>query len=288
MRFATLAIDGTEQACLRRADGRWAPLYLLYGELQGDLLTFLHSGIRDSDEYGNLQRTADQLAPDQALESVESVFRAPYRRPRKIWGIGLNYGDHAGDLHEQAPDQPASFIKGDHTIIGPGDEIVLPSQSQRTTGEAEIGLMMGDETRSVGSEEALDHVFGVCPVLDQTAEDILQLNPRYLTRSKNFPTFFAFGPEVVTLDEFLADRALGEVEVCTLLDGVEVRRNRVSNMTHAPADLVSFHSQMMPLYPGDIISTGTPGAGVLTPGCVAEARVDGLMPLRNPVRAGQA
>lgn len=285
MRFATLTIDGTEQACLRRSDGDWAPLNRLNPQLRGDLLALLDSGLRDTEEYTRLQADADQLPGEATVPAAGAVFAPPYRRPHKIWGIGLNYGDHAGDLHEQAPDQPASFIKGDHTIIGPGDDIVLPTQSERTTGEAELGLVIGQEARSLDPSEALSYVFGVCAVLDQTAEDILQLNPRYLTRSKNFPTFFAFGPEVVTLDEFLADRDLGQVEVCTLLDGLEVRRNQVANMTHAPADLVSFHSQMMPLYPGDIISTGTPGAGVLTPGCVAEARIDGLAPLRNPVRA---
>lgn len=288
MRFATLAIDGTEQACLRRTDGHWAPLHRLHPELEGDLLVLLDSGIRQSDAYAGLPDAADRLPAEDTVGDAAANFRPPYRRPRKIWGIGLNYGDHAGDLDEQAPDQPASFIKGDHTIIGPGDEIVLPTQSERTTGEAELGLVMGTETRNVGPNDALDHVFGVCAVLDQTAEDILQLNPRYLTRSKNFPTFFSFGPEVVTLDEFLADRALAETEVCTLLDGAEVRRNRVSNMTHAPADLVSFHSQMMPLYPGDIISTGTPGAVHIRPGDVVECRIPGVGILRNPVTAGAA
>jgi 2-keto-4-pentenoate hydratase/2-oxohepta-3-ene-1,7-dioic acid hydratase in catechol pathway len=201
-----------------------------------------------------------------------------------VWGIGLNYADHAGDLHEETPDQPASFIKADHTIVGMGDELVIPRQSERTTAEAEIGVVIGREAADVSPEEALDYVFGVCAVLDQTAEDILALNPRYLTRSKNFPTFFSFGPEVVTLDEFLASRALEDVEVATYLDGAEIRRNVVGNMTHSPRDLISFHSQMMPLFPGDIISTGTPGAGVLRPGAVAEARIDGLRPLTNPVR----
>ena len=78
-----------------------------------------------------------------------------------IWGIGLNYVDHAADLSETAPDEPASFIKGDHTIIGPGDDIPLPTQSERTTAEAELGLVIGRYCRNVSEEEALDHVFGV-------------------------------------------------------------------------------------------------------------------------------
>ncbi|HET8960845.1 fumarylacetoacetate hydrolase family protein [Nocardioides sp.] len=283
MRFATVVVDGTEQGCVRRQDGRWAPLHRLDPSLAGDLLTLIEqSAARDL--LDPIAQGAEALGERELVEAGEATYRPPYRRPRKIWGIGLNYADHAGDLHEETPSQPASFIKADHTIVGPGDEIVIPHQSERTTGEGELGVVMGREASNVPPDQALDHVFGVCAVLDQTAEDILALNPRYLTRSKNFPTFFSFGPEVVTLDEFLRSRALEDVEVATFLDGAEVRRNVVGNMTHAPRDLISFHSQMMPLFPGDIISTGTPGAGVLKPGVVAEARVEGLLPLTNPVR----
>lgn len=284
MRFATLLIDHAEQACLQRTDGRWAPLDRVDASLKGDLLTLIERHAASGDQLSALKQKADDLADADLVADDEATYRPPYRHPHKIWGIGLNYADHAGDLHEETPTQPASFIKADHTIVGPGDEIVIPRQSERTTGEAEIGLVIGREAVDVPPEEALDYVFGVCAVLDQTAEDILALNPRYLTRSKNFPTFFSFGPEVVTLDEFLGSRALEEIEVATYLDDTEVRRNVVGNMTHSPRDLVSFHSQMMPLFPGDIISTGTPGAGVLSDGVVAEARIEGLLPLTNPVR----
>ena len=285
MRFATVMVDDTEQACLQRQDGLWAPLDRLDPSLKGDLLTLIERCAESQDAWRPLMQLADGLATSELVPAGEAAYGPPYRRPHKIWGIGLNYAEHAADLHAESPSQPGSFIKADHTIIGPGDEIVIPRQSERTTGEAELGVVIGREASNVSMEEALDYVFGVCAILDQTAEDILAPNPRYLTRSKNFPTFFSFGPEVVTLDEFLASRALEDVEVATYLDGAEIRRNVVGNMTHPPRDLVSFHSQMMPLFPGDIISTGTPGAGVLKQGAVAEARIDGLLPLTNPVRA---
>lgn len=283
LRFATLAIGGVEQAALL-VDDHWAPLDLLDPALAGDLLTLIESQ-PDRDRLAVLRERAGNLNRDRLLARADAVYRPPYRRPRKIWGIGLNYGDHAADLHERAPDQPASFIKGDHTIVGPGDPIVIPSQSRRTTAEAELGLIFGRAARNVRASEGLDYLFGVCAILDQTAEDILQLNPRYLTRAKNFPSFFSFGPEVVTLDEFRAERELDSVEVATIIDGVEVRRNRVGNMTHGPLELISFHTAIMPFYPGDIISTGTPGAGILRHGAVATASVSGLAPLTNPVRA---
>lgn len=283
MRFATLALGDREQAALR-LDAGWAPLDLLDPELAGDLMALIATE-PDPGRLAALRALAGGLDPARLVAPGAAVFAPPYRHPRKIWGIGLNYGDHAADLHEKTPDQPASFIKGDHTIIGPGEPIVIPRQSSRTTAEAELGLIFGRHARDVPPERALDQLFGVCAILDQTAEDILQLNPRYLTRAKNFPSFFAFGPEVVTLDEFLAGRALADVEVATILDGAEVRRNRIGNMTHGPVELVSFHSWIMPFFPGDIISTGTPGAGILRPGSVATAEVSGLAPLTNPVRA---
>jgi 2-keto-4-pentenoate hydratase/2-oxohepta-3-ene-1,7-dioic acid hydratase in catechol pathway len=217
----------------------------------------------------------------------DPVFTAPYLRPHKLWGIGLNYVDHAADLSATVPEEPASFIKGDHTIIGPGEEIPLPAQSERVTAEAELGLVIGRYCRNVSEEEALAHVAGVTTVLDQTAEDILQRNPRFLTWSKNFPGFFSFGPQIVPLDEVVARGAsLGELEVATVIDGRVHRASTVANMRFSPELLVSFHSRIMPLLPGDVISTGTPGAAVIRPGMVATCRITGLPELSNPVVAG--
>jgi 2-keto-4-pentenoate hydratase/2-oxohepta-3-ene-1,7-dioic acid hydratase in catechol pathway len=230
-----------------------------------------------------------RAAPAEVFRDPADVeFTAPYRHPRKLWGIGLNYLEHAGDLSENVPTEPASFMKGDHTIIGPGDPIPVPAQSTRTTAEAELGLVIGRECYQVEEDEALDYVYGVVPVLDQTAEDILERNPRFLTRSKNFPGFFSFGPTIVGLDTVLALwGSLDAVEVSTVLNGSVHRSNTVSNMAFSPAFLISFHSKVMPLFPGDIISTGTPGAVHINPGDVAECRIPGVGVLTNPVTAGR-
>jgi 2-keto-4-pentenoate hydratase/2-oxohepta-3-ene-1,7-dioic acid hydratase in catechol pathway len=203
-----------------------------------------------------------------------------------IWGIGLNYREHADDLTAGYPDEPASFIKADHTVIGPGDPIPLPAQSERVTAEAELGLVMGPYTRDVGEEEAVARLWGVCPVLDQTAEDILQRNPRFLTRAKNFPGFFSFGPGITPIGEVI-DRfgSLADVEVATVRNGEVWRSNTVANMIFSPEFLISFHSKVMPLYPGDIISSGTPGAAVIKDGDTAECRIAGIGVLSNPVSA---
>ncbi|MCU1418404.1 MAG: fumarylacetoacetate hydrolase [Schumannella sp.] len=233
---------------------------------------------------------AAEDAPDEVFSAREAVvFTAPYRSPRKIWGIGLNYRAHAGDLSENVPTEPASFIKGDHTIIGQDEQIVLPEQSGRVTAEAELGIVIGSYCRNVAEDEALDYVWGVVPILDQTAEDILQRNPRFLTRSKNFPSFFSFGPEIVPLHEVLDDEgSLDDVVVKTVRNGEVWRENTISQMTFSPAFLVSFHSKVMPLYPGDIISPGTPGAAVISAGDVVESSIPGVGTLRNTVVAQNA
>ena len=231
-----------------------------------------------------LSSRAERLPPDRRLPRDSVAFGAPYLRPRKIWGIGLNYSAHAADLAALLPkDEPASFIKGDHTIIGPGQPIELPPQSERVTAEAELGLIIGRLCRNVSEAQALDYVWGVCAILDQTAEDILQRNPRYLTRSKNFPTFFSFGPTLVPLAEATAQVALPELVVSTVRNGAVERTDTVSHMTFGPEALVSFHSHVMPLFPGDIISTGTPGAVEIRDGDTVECRITGLDALANPV-----
>lgn len=282
--LATATVAGSNETAVvvdpRRGVARVADLVPGF---TGDVLALLVDGVSD--------RLADlaEAAPGGIFRDAADVdFVAPYRRPRKIWGIGLNYVEHAGDLAETVPTEPASFLKGDHTIIGPGDPIPVPSQSNRTTAEAELGLVIGRECYQVEEDVALDYVAGVCPVLDQTAEDILERNPRFLTRSKNFPGFFSFGPWIVGLDDVLAHwGTLGAVEVSTVLNGAVQRKNVVANMTFDPAFLVSFHSKVMPLFPGDIISTGTPGAVRITPGDVVECRIPGVGVLANPVLSGR-
>jgi 2-keto-4-pentenoate hydratase/2-oxohepta-3-ene-1,7-dioic acid hydratase in catechol pathway len=286
LRLATVRLEGVETAAVVLDNGA-VPMVVINDSLgtgwPTELLLLIAGDLR-----GDLRRWRDELSADELEEisdeavPLSEISYAPlYRRPRKIWGIGLNYVEHAEDLEEASPtDEPASFMRPDTTIIGPGEEIVLPDQSERVTAEAELALIIGREAKDVSEEEAPSVVSGFTTVLDMTAEDILRKNPRYLTRSKSFDTFFSFGPELVTPDE-IAD--VGALEVFTVLNGEVQRTNTVSNMMFSPWWLVSFHSQVMTLLPGDIISTGTPGAVVIREGDVAECRITGFEPLSNPV-----
>jgi len=282
LRLATIRRNGEETAAIILPGGQLPVREMsdLRGGKKVDLLSLLESG-----RFHELKGSYDKGKVEvRAARSVRFEYGPLYRRPRKIWGIGLNYVEHAGDLSETAPsEEPASFMRPDTTIIGPGEEVVLPAQSERVTAEGELALVIGREAKNVSEEEAPSVVAGLTTVLDMTAEDILRKNPRYLTRAKSFDTFFSFGPQLVTLDE------VGEMEdltVATVLNGEVKRENVVSNMTFSPWFLVSFHSKVMTLLPGDIISTGTPGAVQIRDGDVVECRITGFEPLSNPVVRG--
>ena len=102
-------------------------------------------------------READERLPrmpEFSLPEPLALFGPLYRRPRKIWGIGLNYREHAAALHEGPPSaEPGSFMKPDTAIIGPGDAICLPALSERVTGEAELAIIIGKECRNVPQED---------------------------------------------------------------------------------------------------------------------------------------
>lgn len=283
MRFATIKFQGREQAAV--VTGRGLVPVSAINHYLGTAWPTEMPGLIAAGLSPRLVAAAGEVPAEFVLDSAAVQYGPLYRHPRKIWGIGLNYKEHQNDLGAPFPVEPASFIKGDHTIVGPGDEILLPPQSKRVTAEAEIGVIIGKECYQVSEEAAPAYIAGVCLILDQTAEDILQVNPRFLTRAKNFPTFFSFGPELITMDE--VNQIYGDihdVKVATVKNGSLHRENVVRNMAYPPYFLVSFHSHVMPLYPGDIISTGTPGAVVIENGDVAECRVEGLGVLKNPVR----
>lgn len=287
MRLATIKTGDTETAAIVFCSGA-LPLGAVNAVSDTawptDLLSLLEQGLlRD---LWTWFRSLDGDALDVFAGSLippEQISYGPlYRKPRKIWGIGLNYAEHAGDLSETAPsEEPASFMRPDTSIIGPGDEIKLPPQSDRVTGEAELGVVIGWEAKDISERAVPSVIAGFTTILDMTAEDILRRNPRYLTRSKSFDTFFSFGPQLLTPDEV---GELGELEVQTLLNGEVLRRNTVSSMMFSPSWLVSFHSKVMTLLPGDVISTGTPGAVVIEDRDVLGCRIDGFEPLYNPVR----
>jgi 2-keto-4-pentenoate hydratase/2-oxohepta-3-ene-1,7-dioic acid hydratase in catechol pathway len=249
-----------------------------------DMLLLIQSGELEelNKWYCTGGREALGMLRHQAIPQDVARFAPLYRSPRKIWGIGLNYREHAADLSEKLPTaEPASFMKPDTTIIGYEDYVEIPLQSKRTTAEGELGIIIGRKCKDVERKDWLSVVAGFTTIIDMTAEDILRKNPRYLTMSKSFDTFFSFGPLLLTPDEI--NNVMG-LNVATVINGRVHARNIVANMTFPPDLLVSFHSKIMTMLPGDIIATGTPGAVPIADGDTVACWIDGFEPLVNPVR----
>lgn len=221
---------------------------------------------------GRLPAVVDLPASRTPAESLS--FGLPFD-PGKLWGIGLNYADHAADLDEVRPDEPASFMKPETALTAPGGPIRLPpaAETSRVTAEAELGVVIGRTCTDVAEDDFERVVAGVVPVIDVTAEDVLQRNPRFLTRAKSYDTFLVAGPWVSL--PATAERLAGTT-IRTVINGETVAENAVDRMLFPPDELVSVHSRVMTLEPGDLISTGTPGAGVVEAGDTVRAEVDGV------------
>jgi 2-keto-4-pentenoate hydratase/2-oxohepta-3-ene-1,7-dioic acid hydratase in catechol pathway len=229
---------------------------------------------------GDLGDPDDATADRVPAETLS--FGPPLERFGKLWGIGLNYAEHAGDLDEDRPTEPASFMKPNTALTGPGGPIRLPprAQSERVTAEAELAVLVGRACHGVDADRVDDVVAGFLPVIDMTAEDVLQRNPRFLTRAKSYDSFLVVGSMVAVPD---GPPALDDLTVRTEINDEVKAENRVRNMLFPPRELVAFHSEVTTLRPGDLFSTGTPGAAPIEPGDHVRATVESVGSVEAPV-----
>jgi 2-keto-4-pentenoate hydratase/2-oxohepta-3-ene-1,7-dioic acid hydratase in catechol pathway len=229
-----------------------------------NLLALIVEGVKDLPTKG---------IPPIPFEQIEP--RLPYDVPPKIWCIGLNYHSHAVDINAVQPEEPGSFMKPASCMFQPDTHIVLPPAefSDDVDAEGELGVVIGRTCRYVPREHVQEVIFGFTTTLDLTALDVLRKNPRYLTRSKSFDTFFSFGPVIVTADEVPDVESL---EVITEHNDGICSRDFVRNMKMGPLDLVSYHSNYMTLHPGDLFSTGCPKGARIKPGDRVGARIEGV------------
>ncbi|OMF37263.1 fumarylacetoacetate hydrolase [Paenibacillus sp. FSL H8-0548] len=284
MKISTVKVNGQELAALPSENGLVLIETINKSEGTGwsaelfELIRFaeLEQLSKWYDEGGK-----EKLIQLTAIPYEEVEYGPLYRHPRKIWGIGMNYVKDAAELATTAPDdEPVSFMKPDTTLIGPLDAIRIPLGAGQITAEAELGIIIGKTCKNITEAEAQDVIAGYTTTIDITASDIHARNPRYLTRAKSFDTFFSFGPQLITKDEFPDPL---EMEVKTVINDEIAHRNKVFNMKFRPWFTVAFHSKVMTLLPGDIIMTGTPGAVVIRNGDIIECQIKGFEPLRNPV-----
>jgi acylpyruvate hydrolase len=211
----------------------------------------------------------------------------PVLRPGKIFGVGLNYAEHAAEQNAKTPETPLIFSKCVTALIGPEDPIRLPRASDQVDYEAELAVVIGKRARSIEAAAAMYYVAGYTIMNDVTARD-LQRRERQWARAKGLDTFAPCGPWLVTTDE-IADPHVLAIEL--RLNGERRQKSNTNDLIFKIPELIEFISQDLTLLPGDIITTGTPsGVGVysqppsfLKPGDRIEIKIDRIGTLSNPV-----
>ncbi len=238
-----------------------------WGWLYQDRIGFL-----DGDLFGEYRRREAEIP----LEMVRLL--APLL-PQKIICLGRNYAEHAREQGAELPETPLIFLKPPSAIIGPGQAILLPPQSQQVEHEAELAVVIGRSGRWIAAEAAWDYVLGYTIANDVTARDLQRRDGQW-TRGKGFDTFCPLGPWIETefdpADALVTCRVNGEVrQMATTRD-----------LLFGIPQLIAFISSVMTLEPGDVILTGTPaGVSPLQDGDVVSVEIEGLGELSNPVRA---
>jgi len=184
----------------------------------------------------------------------------PWSGCGKFICVGLNYADHAAESGMPIPAEPVLFTKHTSTMIGCNDPVVLPQGSVKTDWEVELGVVIGRKARYVAEAEALAHVAGYCVVNDVSEREYQLERGGTWDKGKGCDTFGPVGPWLVTADEVADPQALA---MWLEVNGRRFQNGSTKTMVFGVAQLVSYISRFMTLYPGDLITTGTPpGVGM--------------------------
>ncbi|MBN2474053.1 MAG: fumarylacetoacetate hydrolase family protein [Pirellulales bacterium] len=236
-----------------------------------------------------LARARRALEAGEPLAATRPELTPPVPSPEKIFGIGLNYADHARESGAAPPPEPVLFNKLTTAATADGQPIVLPRLSQEVDFEAELVVVIGVGGRHIPRERAEGHIAAYCCGNDVSARDWQLHKPggQWLL-GKSFDSFAPFGPVLVTADE-IPDP--GNLRVRLRLNGQTMQDSSTSQLIFPVDELIEYISGVCTLSPGDLIFTGTPpGVGFarkppvfLKPGDTVEVEIDGLGILRNPV-----
>ncbi|MCY1502444.1 Ureidoglycolate lyase [compost metagenome] len=211
--------------------------------------------------------TPGGLAPLRALDpaSLPLVDRPgrlapPWSGMGKFICIGLNYADHAAESGLPVPAEPVIFMKPTSAVVGCNDPVVLPQGSVKTDWEVELGVVIGERARYVSEADAMKHVAGYCVVNDVSEREYQIERGGTWDKGKGCDTFGPVGPWLATADEIADPQAL---DMWLDVNGKRYQNGSTRTMVFGVAQLVSYVSRFMTLYPGDLISTGTPpGVGM--------------------------
>ncbi|NIJ41069.1 2-keto-4-pentenoate hydratase/2-oxohepta-3-ene-1,7-dioic acid hydratase in catechol pathway [Parvibaculum indicum] len=275
MRLVRFGGAGAESPGLLDDEGRVRDLSGHVGELAGETLS-----PESLERLRGLDRSSLPLVPDGVRLGVCVAGTG------KILCIGKNYADHAAEMKSDLPPEPLLFMKATSALAGPFDEVCAPRRTAKLDYEGELALVIGRATKYVSEADALAHVAGYTIMNDVSERAFQNERGGQFTKGKSSDGFAPLGPWLVTTDEIADPQAL---RVRTWVDDELRQDGNTSNMIFSAAFIVSYLSEFMTLYPGDVISTGTPhgvAAGMTPPGWVRDGQtvrvaIDGLGEIAN-------
>jgi 2-keto-4-pentenoate hydratase/2-oxohepta-3-ene-1,7-dioic acid hydratase in catechol pathway len=235
-------------------------------------------GVVEGDQITKLERNfLEDVTKTELVFPLSAVQLLPPVEPSKIICIGLNFAEHAKEMGESTQSEPLLFFKPPSTLIGSGEEIVLPRQSKQVELEVELAMVVGKKAKNVSRLNAPDYVLGFTVANDVTARDV-QFSDLQWARSKAFDTFGPLGPWIET--EFDPS----DKELISRVNGQLRQRGNTSLMVNHPYDLLAYASENLTLFPGDVVLTGSPaGISSFSSGDLVECEIEGIGVLSNPV-----
>jgi 2-keto-4-pentenoate hydratase/2-oxohepta-3-ene-1,7-dioic acid hydratase in catechol pathway len=250
-------------------------------------------GHRIDDLYQNwpgfVQWAAESApAPDQPFEVSE--LDAPVQRPRQVFGIGLNYLDHAAESGVSVPSSATVFTKFPTCLVGPTAAVELPSTT--VDWEVELVVVIGRTADRVSEHDAWDYVAGLTVGQDISERTVQLAGPvPQFSLGKSYRTFGPIGPWLVTPDDL---ERRDDLELQCSVSGRVLQKGRTGQMVFSVSELIAQISQVCPMLPGDLVFTGTPpGVGMarkpqefLQPGTTLISEIEGIGKLTNPIVAG--
>jgi 2-keto-4-pentenoate hydratase/2-oxohepta-3-ene-1,7-dioic acid hydratase in catechol pathway len=240
-------------------------------------------GVVDGDAVRELARSPyesiEATGPAHALSGVRLAAPAD---PSKIVCGGLNYYGHAKEVGLPIPKVSACFLKPPTSLIGTGDAIVYPPETERLEFEAELAVVIKRRMRNVAPADVPSHILGYTCANDVTARDIQVEGGNFLNLcvSKSFDTFCPLGPWLST------DVDPSDLGMTLEVDGKVRQSARTADMIFPVPEMLAYFSRVMTLLPGDLILTGTPaGIGRMEIGQTCRLSIEGIGTLENPIVA---
>jgi len=223
-------------------------------------------------------------------QKIEERIACPIHRPSKIICLGKNYAEHAKEGGFENPEKPLIFCKTPNALNGPFDPIILPKSSGQVDWEVELAVVIAKEGKRINRTDAFDYIAGFTVMNDVSGREA-QFSDSQWFRGKSFDSFAPAGPVIVTVDE-IGD--VNNLRLTAMVDGVIMQDGNTRDMIFDIPDIIENISEDITLFPGDIISTGTPaGVGifrdppvVLKPGNVVECRIEKIGSMINKVVNG--